>query len=80
MTTWNGKERRRDPDDGERIVVLETNMQALIDGQKSIMKRLDELSSELTKYRGFAAGVVWIIGGLGAAMIAGWHFLKDHFK
>jgi Na+/glutamate symporter len=78
--TWSGRERRSDTQDGERIAVLESNMQSLMAGQKTIMERLDSLSNDLTKYRGFVAGVIWIVGGFGAALIAAWQFLKDHIK
>jgi hypothetical protein len=77
---WSGHERRNDPGDGERIAVLEANMESLVSGQKKIMERLDALSDDLARYRGFAAGVVWVIGGIGVAMTAVWHFLKDHLK
>jgi len=74
---WTDRERRSAPEDGERIAVLEATMESLVGGQKKILERLDALSDELSRYRGFAAGVVWVFGGVGVAIAAVWHFLKD---
>jgi hypothetical protein len=80
MSDWTGHERRSDPQDGERIAVLEANMQSLMNGQKIIMERLDELSNDMTKYRGFVSGVFWVMGGIGVLFASVWHFLKEHIK
>jgi len=68
------------PEDGERIAVLESNMQLLMEGQKKISAQIDVLREELTKYRGFATGVIWVIGSIVAGVIAVWQFFKDHIK
>jgi hypothetical protein len=76
---YSGPERRH-AEDGERIAVLETDMAQLMDGQRKIIERLDRISDDLMKYRGFVHGVIWIVGGIGAGILAGWQFLKDHIK
>jgi hypothetical protein len=80
IMNWEGPNRRSIPEDGERIAVLESNMSTLMEGQKTIVERIDALSSELTRYRGFAGGVLWVVGSIGAASIAVWEFMKDHIK
>jgi hypothetical protein len=80
MANWNGNERRGPSEESQRIAVLEAGMESLMKGQETIVQRIDMLATELTKYRGFAAGVVWVIGGIGAASIAIWEAFKDHFK
>jgi hypothetical protein len=74
---WNGQERRLNPPDGERIAVLEANLDSLKVGQEQILRRLDTLSEDITKYRGFVAGVVWLFGGLIVAAASIWGFFRD---
>ena len=80
MSDFYAGPERRQAEDGERIAVLETDMAQLMDGQRKIIERLDRISDDLMKYRGFVHGAIWVIGGIGTGILAVWQFLKDFVK
>ena len=49
----------------ERIAVLEAEMKAVKDDQEKILKSLDEIHSEMVRYKGFLGGVAFIASGIG---------------
>jgi len=69
--------RRFFPSDAERIANLELSVQQIVHGQEIILNRLDLLSKELTVYKAFLNGVVWIVGGLAALAFVLWQVFSD---
>lgn len=53
----------------ERLDRLETDVKAIKAAQ-------DATLAELTRYKGFVGGVVWVLGGLFAVAVAALTFLK----
>lgn len=49
----------------ERIAVLEAEMKAVKDDQERILASLNNIHSELTRYKGFLGGVAFIASGIG---------------
>lgn len=49
----------------ERIAVLEAEMRSVKEDQDKILARLDEIHSEMTKYKGFLGGIAFIASGIG---------------
>lgn len=49
----------------ERIAVLEAKVEQLNAEQEKVLSKLDEIYSEMTKYRGFLGGVAFIASGIG---------------
>ncbi len=69
--------RRYRSSDAERIASLEVAVRQIIQGQEAIIVRLDALSKELTIYKAFLNGVVWIVGGLAAMAFVFWQVFSD---
>jgi hypothetical protein len=63
-------------DHHERVVVLETKVEALEELNKEILNSLQSINGQLTKYHGFIGGVAFIISGVGIL----WTFGKDYFQ
>lgn len=49
----------------ERIAVLEAKVEQLNAEQEKVLAKLDEIYSEMTKYRGFLGGIAFIASGIG---------------
>lgn len=60
----------------DRVVVLETKVDALEEINKEILANLQAINGQLTKYHGFIGGVAFIISGVGIL----WTFGKDYFS
>jgi hypothetical protein len=62
-------------DHAERVVVLETKVEALEETNKEILASLKTINNQLTKYHGFIGGIAFIVSGVGVL----WTFGKDWF-
>jgi hypothetical protein len=65
---------------GERIVVLETELSALKTAHTETMKKLDQILSEMTRYKGFLGGMTFLLTGVGVAwsLFHGW--IEKHWQ
>ncbi len=52
-------------DPNERIAVLESEVEALKEDQREILKCMHEIKDELTRYKGFLGGIAFLVSGLG---------------
>ena len=80
MTPWNGVERRILMPDGERIASLEVAFHELKAGQVEIIAKLEALRDDMTRYRSFIAGIVWIGGAIVGGLALLWELGKDTFN
>jgi hypothetical protein len=72
---WNGEERRKDAPN-ERVAVLENEVRALKVELDDMQTKLDMILAEITRYRGFLGGIMFIISGVGLA----WQIFGEHLK
>lgn len=49
---------------GERIAKLETEMETLLKNQEKQEEILERISNELTKYKGFIGGIMFIVSAV----------------
>lgn len=68
---WDGRERRGD-DHSERIAVLESKIEAVEAKQNDILKGLQTIHTEMTKYKGFLGGVVFLASGVVTLAVMLW--------
>lgn len=61
----------------ERIAVLESRLNRVHDDHDEIMKKLDSISDEMTKYKGFLGGVAFIVSSLLVAITFAKDWIKD---
>lgn len=64
----------------ERIAVLESEVKALKDHQDDILKCMQDIRDEMTKYKGFLGGIAFIVSGLGVAITLGKEWLFKHWS
>lgn len=67
-------------DHGERIATLETQMETVLKNQEASLAKQDEILHELTRYRGFIGGVIFLGGGVLAILTLAWSWIMDHWK
>lgn len=62
---WDGGERRgqerRCDNLSERVAVLESELAGVKDGNAAILRSLQKIHTELTRYKGFVGGVVFVV-------------------
>lgn len=61
--TWQGDERRAD-NLNERVAVLEAKLSSVEESNAAILAQLQKISTELTRYKGFIGGVVFVVSGV----------------
>ena len=52
----------------ERIAVLESEVRAMKDDQGEILKCMQGIRDEMTKYKGFIGGIAFVVSCLGVAL------------
>lgn len=57
----------------ERIAILETEVRAMKDHQEDILRCMQNIRDEMTKYKGFIGGIAFVVSCLGIALT----FFKD---
>lgn len=70
---YTGEERRAEGDLRERVAVLETQHESLVSKLDAVLQKHDEILKELTRYKGFIGGVVFVVSGA----IVLWNISKD---
>lgn len=65
---------------GERIAKLETQMAAVLANQEDSMKKQDQILLELTRYKGFIGGIVFVGGGFLTLITFAWDWLMRVWK
>ena len=68
---WDGTERRSSD---ERIAVLEAEVKGLKDDAARVIRMLGDIQSELTRYKGFMGGVMF----LATALLAAFSMFKEY--
>lgn len=63
----------------ERIAVLESEVTALKEDQRDILKCLHEIKDEMTRYKGFLGGVAFIASGVGIFLTVFKDWVSKHF-
>lgn len=63
----------------ERIAVLESEVTALKEDQRDILKCLHEIKDEMTRYKGFLGGVAFIASGVGIFLTVFKEWVSKHF-
>jgi len=54
------------PETAERMAVLETKLEALEQTNEKILARMEDMHSDLTRFKGFAGGVLFLASAVGA--------------
>lgn len=67
-------------DHGERIATLETKMETVMINQEAILQNQRQILIELTRYKGFIGGVVFVGGGLLTLLTLAWDWIMRHWK
>lgn len=65
---------------GERIVALETELVALKSSHVETIKKLDQILSEMTRYKGFLGGITFLMGGVGVAWSLFHSWIEKHWQ
>lgn len=60
----------------ERIAVLEEKVDTLEKQNEKVLAKLDEITSQLSRQKGFIGGAIFIISALGAALGFIFDFIK----
>lgn len=63
----------------ERIAVLEAEVRTLKDEQDKILQCVQDIHSELVRYKGFLGGVAFIASGIGIFLTLFKEWLAKHF-
>lgn len=50
----------------ERLAILETKLDSVEEANHKILARIEEMQSDLTKFKGFAGGVLFVASAIGA--------------
>ena len=60
----------------ERMAILETKLEAVEQINEKILARMEEMHSDLTRFKGFAGGVLFLASAIGAFLgfIKAWLF------
>lgn len=64
----------------ERIAVLESEVNALKEDQKEILKCMHEIRDEMTRYKGFLGGVAFLVSGLSVFFTLFKDWIANHLK
>lgn len=58
----------------ERLAILETKLDSVEEANEKILARLEEMQSDLTRFKGFAGGVLFVASAIGAflGVLKGW--------
>lgn len=64
----------------ERIAVLESEVSALKEDQKEILKCMHEIRDEMTRYKGFLGGVAFLISGITVCITLFRDWIADHIR
>lgn len=67
-------------DHSERIVVLETKLEQMERTQEETNIKLDQILHEMTRYKGFLGGIMFLLSGIGViwSLVHGW--VGKHFQ
>lgn len=52
----------------ERIAVLETEVRAMKENQEDILRCMQGIRDEMTRYKGFIGGIAFVVSCLGIAL------------
>lgn len=55
-------------DPSERIAILETEVRAMKEHQEDILRCMQNIRDEMTKYKGFIGGIAFVVSCLGVAL------------
>ena len=50
----------------ERLAVLETKLETLEETNEKILKRMEDMHADLTRFKGFAGGMLFVASAIGA--------------
>lgn len=67
-------------DHGERIAVLEAEVEALKANHKEILNCIHGVRDEMTRYKGFLGGVAFLASGVGVFLSLFKDWMIDHLK
>lgn len=58
----------------ERLAILETKIEQVEESSEKILARLEEMQSDLTRFKGFAGGMLFVASSIGAflGVLKGW--------
>lgn len=58
----------------ERLAILETEVKQIKETDDKILERLEQMQSEMTRFKGFAGGVLFVASAIGAflGVLKGW--------
>lgn len=58
----------------ERLAVVETELKQVKETNVEILKRIEEMQGDLTRFKGFAGGVLFLASAIGAflGVLKGW--------
>ena len=58
----------------ERLAVVETELKQVKETNDRILERLEEMQSDLTRFKGFAGGMLFVASAIGAflGVLKGW--------
>ena len=63
----------------ERIAILETEVRAMKEHQEDILKCMQGIRDEMTKYKGFIGGIAFVVSCLGIALTVFKEWIIKHF-
>jgi hypothetical protein len=50
----------------ERLAILETKLEQVEESNEKILARLEQMQSDLTRFKGFAGGMLFVASAIGA--------------
>lgn len=64
------------PEHLERLAVLETKIEQVEETNEKILQRLEQMQSDLTRFKGFAGGMLFVASSIGAfiGVLKSWVF------
>lgn len=60
----------------ERMAILETKLEAVEQINEKILARMEEMHSDLTRFKGFAGGVLFLASAIGAFLGFFWNWKR----
>jgi hypothetical protein len=63
----------------ERIAVLESEVRSMKEHQDEILKCMQSIRDEMTKYKGFIGGIAFVVSCLGVALTVFKEWIIKHF-
>jgi hypothetical protein len=63
----------------ERIAVLESEVRSMKEHQDEILKCMQSIRDEMTRYKGFIGGIAFVVSCLGVALTVFKEWIIKHF-